>query len=125
MNTIEKQETMTRDYAAQAALLKALAHPTRLAILYILRNGSHCVCHIESCLGHRQAYVSQQLSVLREAGLVQITRTGWNIYYAVSNPAIFSVLEQIQAITGSEVVPTFTPPRHCSCPECQTTSKKC
>lgn len=125
MNTIEKRHAAHIDYAHEAALLKALAHPTRLAILYLLRDGPHCVCHLESYLGLRQAYISQQLSVLREAGLVQINRVGWNIYYSVSDPAIFSVLETIQAITGSSSTSIFPHPLHCPCPECQSISKKC
>ena len=59
-----------------AALFKVLMHPTRLAILGILRQGEECVCHMEATLGLRQAYISQQLSVLREAGLVSVRRDG-------------------------------------------------
>jgi len=125
MNMIEKRHAAHLDYANEAALLKALAHPTRLAILYLLRDGPHCVCHLESYLGLRQAYISQQLSVLREAGLLQVNRAGWNIYYSVSDPAVFSILDKIQAITGSSSTSALTHPQHCPCPECQSNSKKC
>jgi ArsR family transcriptional regulator len=57
-------------YEYQAALLKALAHPVRLQILDILRDGEQCVCHIEAVLGLRQAYILQQLMLLRKAGLL-------------------------------------------------------
>jgi DNA-binding transcriptional ArsR family regulator len=42
-----------------AKLFKTLMHPARLEILEILREGEHCVCHIEAALGYRQAYISQ------------------------------------------------------------------
>ncbi len=50
-------------------IYKALTHPARIAILRILQDGEHCVCHLEAHLGYRQAYISQQLSVLRDADL--------------------------------------------------------
>jgi ArsR family transcriptional regulator len=57
-------------YQTQAQLFKVLMHPTRLAILEELRGGEQCVCHMESKFGLRQAYISQHLMVLRDAGLV-------------------------------------------------------
>src|SRR3972149_6488943 len=74
--------------------------PAGLEILEILRDDEHCVCHIEAALGYRQAYISQQLSVLREAGLIQDRRDGWNIYYRVIQPKVFDVLDTAQAVTG-------------------------
>ena len=67
-----------------ATLFKALAHPKRLAILETLRDAERCVCEIEEALDLRQAYVSQQLTVLREAGLVCYRKDGWNVYYRIA-----------------------------------------
>jgi ArsR family transcriptional regulator len=106
-------------YESQAQLLKVLTHPVRLAILNILRDGEHCVCHMEAYLGFRQAYISQQLMVLREAGLIQDRRDGWNVFYRVVDPRVFTVLdavEQMVEIKGdasckrTDVV--------CPCPQC-------
>ena len=83
-----------------AKLFKALMHPARLEILENLRDGEHCVCHMEAALGYRQAHISQHLSVLREAGLVQDRRDGWNVYYRVVQPQVFAVLDAAQAMTG-------------------------
>ena len=56
-------------YKNAALRLKALAHPVRLQILDMLRADDEvCVCHMEAAFGKRQAYISQQLMVLREAG---------------------------------------------------------
>lgn len=80
-------------YEAQVQIFKALAHPTRLAILEMLRAGEQCVCEIEKSLGQRQAYISQQLAVLRAIGLVQDQRQGYRIIYRISDPAIFHMLD--------------------------------
>jgi len=99
-----------------AGLFKTLMHPARLEILETLRDGEHCVCHIEAALGHRQAYISQQLSVLREAGLVQDRRDGWNIYYRVTQPRVFDVLDAAQAVTGTKR--SRRKATACPCPQC-------
>ncbi len=106
-------------YHAQAKLFKALMHPARLAILDILRSGEACVCHMEAALGYRQAYISQQLMVLRDAGLVDDRRDGWNIYYRVIKPEIFHVVDAAQRMLGKSTrhrVPAVLP--SCSCPRC-------
>lgn len=109
----------TRPYEAQAQLLKVLTHPARLAILNILRDGEQCVCHMEAHLGYRQAYISQQLMVLREAGLVADRRDGWNIFYHVAEPRIFAVLAAVEGILGiapgqGQPLPAVA----CPCPKC-------
>jgi ArsR family transcriptional regulator len=102
-------------YAQVADLFKSLAHPVRLQILSLLGEGEMCVCHIEAALGRRQAYVSQQLMTLREAGLVDYRRSGLQVYYHLTDPQIITLLRLtlgasqpggIQRITG------------CSCPSC-------
>ena len=105
-------------FESQVSILKALTHPARIAILYILRDGEHCVCHLSAYLGFRQAYISQQLSVLREAGLIQDRRDGWNIYYRVVNPLIFEVLDAFEVMTGEQVPFPPTSQSNCSCPHC-------
>ncbi len=101
---------------------KALAHPARLAILDALRGGEQCVCHLERALGMRQAYISQQLAVLKEAGLVQDRRDGWNIYYFVSRPDIFAVIDAAQAAPGARGRTTIrraARSARCTCPKCR------
>jgi ArsR family transcriptional regulator len=107
-------------YETQSELLKALSHSTRLAILDILREGEQCVCHMEATLGLRQAYISQQLMILKQAGLLEPRRDGLNLYYRVVNPQVFRILDALQSVTG--VLPK--PPKHeharssCPCPKC-------
>jgi ArsR family transcriptional regulator len=111
-------------YEQESKLYKALMHPARLAILDLLRDGEQCVCHMEAAFGYRQAYISQQLMVLKEAGLVDVRREGLNIYYRVIRPEIFGVLDAMRALTGK--IPAAAGPQlhACTCPNCAGESVK-
>jgi ArsR family transcriptional regulator len=103
-------------------ILKAIAHPVRLGVLEILRDGEQCVCHMEAMLGIRQASISQQLMVLREAGLVEVRRDGLNIYYRVVNDRIFPLVDAAYAASGARR-PRLAHkhgPANCPCPKCNT-----
>ncbi len=112
-------------YSLQADLLKALSHPTRLAVLEILRDGEQCVCHLEATLGLRQASISQQLMILREAGLVEVRREGLNMYYRVIKPEIFAVVDAINSAAGirSKKMPHKHASVDCPCPKCNSTKE--
>jgi len=118
LNIIIEQETETQQYDSQIQIFKVLTHPARLAILEILRDGEHCVCHMEAHLGFRQAYISQQLSVLRDAGLVHDRRDGWNIFYHVADTRIYDVLNSVRRITGQGESEIKKPVVQCTCPKC-------
>jgi ArsR family transcriptional regulator len=111
---------MTRPDEPTTALFRALMHPTRLAILDLLRHGEQCVCHLEAHLGKRQAYISQQLMVLREAGLVVDERDGLNSYYRVTDPQVFTLIDTARAMYGVEVDTRHgcAPAAACPCPRC-------
>jgi ArsR family transcriptional regulator len=97
--------------------------PARLAILDVLREGEACVCHLEAALGFRQAYISQQLMVLREAGLVQDRREGLNVFYQVTEPRVRAVMEaaSISLRPGLPLAPRLEAKLdHCPCPHGQT-----
>jgi DNA-binding transcriptional ArsR family regulator len=115
-------ETEIQAADPQVQIFKVLTHPARLAILEILRDGEHCVCHMEAHLGFRQAYISQQLSVLREAGLVQDRRDGWNIFYRVVDERIYEVLNIVRRITGQGEPEMRNPLVPCTCPKCSAQS---
>lgn len=110
-------------YQSQTRLFKVLVHPTRLAILDILRDGEQCVCHMEAVLKLRQAHISQHLMVLRDAGLVSDRRDGWNIYYRVVRPEIYPVIDAMNAFSGKPAGNPFSArisasKRDCPCPKC-------
>lgn len=109
-----------------ARMFRALMHPARLEILETLRNEEQCVCHIEAHLGYRQAYISQHLTVLREAGLVGDRRDGWNIYYRVIEPQVYGLIDQARAMFGmnSDTSPAENQTAVCPCPKCAATRSK-
>ena len=115
---MENTISQVQPFETQAQIFKVLTHPARIAILEILRDGEHCVCHIEAHLGLRQAYISQQLAVLREGGLIQDRRDGWNIFYRVVDARIFEALDIVQKITGQKAPDVHRAGFRCSCPRC-------
>jgi len=80
------------------------------------------VCHLEAHLGFRQAYISQQVAVLREAGLIQDRREGWNIFYSIKDPHIFAVLDAVAHISGNGELLAHASVA-CPCPTCSGTPK--
>lgn len=80
--------------------LKALAHPLRLRILEALRAGECNVGEIEEATGITQPALSQQLAVLRGAGLVANRRKAKLVFYRLDRGA-FDVLAGLFARLGS------------------------
>jgi ArsR family transcriptional regulator len=117
---IAMKEQIADVYQEQAELHRALNHPVRLAILDILRDGEQCVCHMEAILGLRQAYISQHLMVLRDAGLVEDRRDGWNVFYRVSRREVYKVTDAMSAMTGGPArqIAHVHSATDCPCPKC-------
>jgi ArsR family transcriptional regulator len=65
-------------------LFKALGDDTRLRILALLAHGELCVCHVQEALGLTQPNASRQLSVLKNAGIVESRRQGTWTYYRLT-----------------------------------------
>ena len=68
-------------------LLKALAHPVRLRILALLRDGELCVCEVAEVLQLAPSTVSEHLTDLRRAGLVQERKVGRWVHVALTEAA--------------------------------------
>jgi len=76
------------DYAAQAAVLKAMGHPTRLLILHSLKKKETCVCELRDLVGDDLSTVSKHLLVLKNAGLVAVRREGNWLHYRLACPCV-------------------------------------
>jgi DNA-binding transcriptional ArsR family regulator len=105
------------EYQEHAQLFQNLSHPVRIQILDILRGGEECVCHIQSVLGKRQAYVSQQLMVLRDAGLVADRKEGLYVFYRLADPTVAEVLQLVLGPAGARMTCEDTACPHCSSAE--------
>jgi ArsR family transcriptional regulator len=109
---------MADKYQRIADLFTLLSHPPRLRILDELRRAEACVCHLQTVLDRPQAYVSQQLRVLREAGVVTDRREGLFVFYRLADPQVERLLEQTLG-PASEA----TPVAGCPCPHCDSASR--
>jgi ArsR family transcriptional regulator len=76
----------------KAELFKALAHPARVRALEVLVDGERSVGELQPLVGIESSHLSQQLAVLRRAGVVTTRRTGTTVRYAIADPAVVELL---------------------------------
>ncbi|HEY4745499.1 MAG TPA: metalloregulator ArsR/SmtB family transcription factor [Desulfuromonadaceae bacterium] len=77
---------ITRQFNAEAEVLKVLGHPIRLKIVAGLCTRECNVKHIWECLGLPQATVSQHLALLKNKGIIEGKREGVEVHYSVIHP---------------------------------------
>lgn len=85
----------------KAELFKALGHPVRIRILELLRSSpesGRTVSELQSALEIEASSVSQQLAVLRNRQLVTGRKDGSSVYYTVTDPQVFELLDTARAI---------------------------
>jgi DNA-binding transcriptional ArsR family regulator len=109
--------TNISSFEAIAHLLQTVGQPARLQILLAIGTSETCVCHLEATFGWRQAYLSQHLMALREAGLVLVRREGRYIHYRLANPALLDLIRQAAEVHGTEL-PVLSASPYCDCPNC-------
>ncbi len=82
---LTKTEIFTDEQNRLALMLKALAHPARIAILQQIINAKACICgDLSTELGLAQATISQHLKELKTAGLIQGTIEGVSVCYCIN-----------------------------------------
>jgi ArsR family transcriptional regulator len=90
-----KPAPKVKDLEALTQIYSALADPTRLRILALLRDGEICVCHLHASLDVPQPTASRHLAYLRKAGLVDARRDGIWMHYRltpIGNPVVAAVV---------------------------------
>jgi len=85
-------------FQKQADIVKAIAHPLRIAILDFLKDGEQCVCDIAEHVGSERSNVSRHLSVMVNAGVLEHRKEGLKVIYKLRTPCI---LEFFSCITSS------------------------
>jgi DNA-binding transcriptional ArsR family regulator len=90
-------EVLRQSADAACRLMKALSNPDRLLLLCQLSQGEKNVGELEALVGITQPTLSQQLSVLRDEGLVSTRREGKNIYYCINSPQAMAVMDVLYA----------------------------
>lgn len=85
-------------YEARARIAKALAHPSRQAILDALAEEDMCVCELTELIGADQSTVSKHLAVLKQAGIIADRKEGVMTYYSLKTRCIQGIWECIEKV---------------------------
>jgi len=85
-------------FELHADLLKALAHPRRLEIIRLLRDQELCVSDIYEMLDLPQANISQHLTVLRDAKILETRRDGKQIYYSIRSKKVLQACDLLRDV---------------------------
>jgi len=88
----EIDEASMRLAEKKPSILKALAHPVRIAVFETLADGEKTVGDLVALLGEKNSNTSRHLSVMRNAGLVETRRDGLNIYYSIKLTSLLPLL---------------------------------
>jgi DNA-binding transcriptional ArsR family regulator len=88
----------------KAEFFKALAHPIRIRIVDCLRDGEKGVNELSEMLHVEPTNVSQQLAVLRARNVVTSRKSGSSVFYSISDPALFKLLDVAKEIFNNQLV---------------------
>lgn len=92
-------------FDAQARIMKALAHPTRLFVVHELAKGERCVCELTDMVGADTSTISKHLSLLKNAGIVSTDKRGTSIYYSLKMPCVlrfFTCIDEVMVQTAHD-----------------------
>ena len=87
----------------KAEILKALAQPTRLKILELLRGGEKCICEIVPAINGEQSNISRHISLMQKTHLISTRKDGVRLMVSVRDSRIFEILDQVGAILKSQI----------------------
>lgn len=88
-------------YEARAAILKSIAHPTRLFLVDELSHGEKCVAELTGMIGADMSTVSKHLTVLKSAGIVAAEKRGAQVYYKLRVPCILNFFGCLETVMKS------------------------
>lgn len=87
----------------QAEFCKGMAHPKRILVLNLLKEGDMTVNELVEKTGISQANLSQHLSILRRLGLLQARRVGANVHYSIADHRIVEACELVRKAIGERL----------------------
>jgi DNA-binding transcriptional ArsR family regulator len=87
----------------KAEILKALAQPTRLKILELLRHGEKCICEIVPAINGEQSNISRHISLMQKSRLIDTRKDGVKVMVKVSDPRVFDILDRVGAILKNQM----------------------
>lgn len=110
-NQLPDVAAMAQHADEAAALLKSLAHPARLLVLCRLVEGEASVTELQAMGSLSMSALSQQLSVLRAAGVVATRREAQTIFYSLGESPAMGVLAALHQAFCAERLPQQRDPR--------------
>ena len=90
----------------KAEILKALAQPTRLKILELLRHGEKCICEIVPAINGEQSNISRHISLMQKSRLIDTRKDGVKVMVKVRDPRVFEILDTISLLLKKQIVET-------------------
>jgi len=90
-------------YEAQAHIMKALAHPTRLFIAQQLGQGEKCVCELTEMVGADASTISKHLSIMKNAGIVGYEKRGTSMYYTLKMKCVLKFFVCVNEVLKNRV----------------------
>ncbi|MFT5026186.1 MAG: DNA-binding transcriptional ArsR family regulator [Ilumatobacter sp.] len=93
-------------YEVKAQFFKTLGHPARIRILEVLSDGPRSVSALQPDVGIESSHLSQQLGVLRRAGVVESDRDGSSVIYTIADPQILDLLAVAKEILTTSLIGT-------------------
>jgi predicted transcriptional regulator len=103
---LTKTEIFADEQNALAVMLKAIAHPARIAILQHIIKANACICgNLVDELGLAQATISQHLKELKNAGLIQGTIEGVSVCYCIEPKAWAKLEKELSSLFQSYKAP--------------------
>lgn len=88
-------------YEAKAELFRTLGHPVRIRVLELLEGGARPVHELLNEIEVEASNLSQQLAVLRRAGLVRSSRDGATVLYSLATPDVAGLLRDGRRILAA------------------------
>ncbi len=90
----------------KADLFKALGHPARVRALEVLVEGERTVGDLQPLVGIEPSHLSQQLGILRRAGLVSTRKEGSSVFYMLRDPLVADLLAVAKAFLLASLTET-------------------
>jgi DNA-binding transcriptional ArsR family regulator len=92
------EKTELARFEAQAQIMKALSHPTRLFIVHELAKGEKCVCELTEMVGADTSTISKHLSIMKNAGIVEYDKRGTSIYYTLKMKCVMNFFSCVNEV---------------------------
>ena len=89
-------------FVARAKVMKALASPIRLMILYELSRGERCICELQPLFPMNKSTLSRHVAELKKVGIVGERREGVRLYLRLLTPCVLSMFECAMNVVRAE-----------------------